>query len=758
MIKRFVLFLLITSLFLKLVSGSVLAGDEVAASDETITDDGDSASGYDIANNTDFANDDYKKVILIINQVRGDECCDTGNEKALVQQIDSLKSNKLKGNFSLRYDALLNPAYVKILKDLNADDIAGINQFNNTIKYELGAFLEITPKLAQDAGVLYKGDVTDWYKAQYVYTVGYEFEDRKKIIDKYMEEFLGVFGEYPKFATAWIMDTDSVNYMNEKYGVLTHQITREQWGTDSYTMSGGPVHYPYFASKNWLFVSGGNNSGKSGGRNQNQEQNQNQTLVLRQTGSDPMFNYGDSTNSFTTQPNDYAIGNRGFDYFRNLKNELINQRQNNYGFLLLGLENSMAQQFQDEYARQIDSIKDDGEITTMTVSEFNLFAKNNIQAVVGLEGNDLVNNSYVKSFWVNTKNYRARLILKDNKLSISDLRITNENLEDPYNNYVAQDLAFWVTPFIFNASQQYSMSEPINLSFKESFLHSLRKKYLPEMQKVNFEAKSSRNDFSTFFDGLNLTENVKEIQGFSRTTSGDLVLSWLDKDDKTNKITFTEDQMSTNFLVSSKDLMLDQSDFLKVNKSWKGFEIVFKDDNIKDNTKETSLSMDVACSSVDCKIAVSPLDDNVFSKLREDYYPYFFPEITDRIIDNLKSVFYAHNQYAVVGKNPVRFVFIPKDDKGFATNYESQPEIIVTPEPDEIDLHEKQANGTTFLDIYSNKTGKYEVQFKVDDLIDKKETVYFAPDCKNNIGYCALHPVESIRYLSSMFYTKLRNF
>jgi len=230
MIKKLVLFFLITPLFLKLVPSSVLASDEA------------------IANNGVLASDDYKKIILIINQVRGNECCDEGNENALVQQIDSIKRNNLKGNFALRYDVLSNPAYTKILKNLKGEQVDDGEQF------ELGAFLEITPKLAQDASVLYKGDSDNWYKAQNVYTVGYEFEDRKKIIDKYMENFLLVFGYYPKFSTAWIMDTNSVNYMNEKYGIYVHQITREQWGTDSYTLIGGPPHYPYPPSSDWLFV------------------------------------------------------------------------------------------------------------------------------------------------------------------------------------------------------------------------------------------------------------------------------------------------------------------------------------------------------------------------------------------------------------------------------------------------------------------------------------------------------------------------
>ncbi len=672
-------------------------------------------------------NTDYKKIILIINQVRGNECCDVGNINHLKQQLDSLQQDNLKGNFSIRYDALFQDDVVNILKNQNKNN------------FELGAFLEITPQLADDSGVSYNGELKDWYKAQNIYTLGYDKDDRKKILDTYFKKFYSVFGENPKFSTAWIMDTYSVEYLKEKYNIFAHQITREQWGTDSYTLSGGPVHYPYFSNENWLFS-------KS-----SLKENENQLLILRQTGSDPLFNYGDTTSSFTTQPNDYGIKNRGFEYFKNLKNELLNQKQNSYGFLLLGLENSMDKKYQDEFSKQLESISDDDENETMLVSDFYKVARDYNQDVTGIQGHDFVNNTDLKSFWINTTNYRVRLILKNKNLYISDLRLNNEALSDPYNDYVARDLAFWVSPYIFNSSRHYSLNEPENLSSKDKILNKIRKAYLPELNEKNLEIKTSKSDADTYFEGFLIYEGVDSISDFYRNSKGNLALSFNTIDSIKRNIDFSNKKISTDFLLEKENVILTENSLVTLNSKGKNFYLDFGIDKVL-------YSAEIECSlNNSCNISFDQPDNIAFKQIQEDLYPYFFPEIKERLASSSKSVFYPHNRYAILGKNPVRFVFIPKDDKGFATTYENDPEVVVYPSEVEISLHDKQSNGTTFLDINSQKSGKFNVKFSVNEVL-KEETVYFAKDCKTNLAYCLLHPVELKWYLSSMFYTKLRDF
>lgn len=687
----------------------------------------------------DFTNS-YQKVIVIINQVRGQECCDEGSTDSLRQQVSAIKSNGLKGNFAVRYDALIDPNFSNILSNLDQT------------QFEIGAFLEITPQLASDAGVIYSGETKEWYKAQNAYTVGYSIDDRKKILDQYMERFRFVFGEYPKFSTAWIMDTDSVNYLRDEYGISTHQITREQWGTDSYTLSGGPVHYPYFANQNWLFT-------KSDTQSFLDEGGKSQTLVLRQTGADPLLNYGDDTNSYTTQPNDYFLGSRGTDYFLRLRDTLLDQTQNNFGFLLLGLENSMAQIFQDEFVKQLESINSEknSQFTTFKVSDFAEYYNQVSESVVGVEGKDLVGSTNNRSFWVNSEKYRARFLYKDNNLYLSDLRLFNEELADPYNQYVSQDLAFWVAPYVFNASQHYLIEDESSLSytknFKEKILHELRKKVLPEFQETNFEAKTSQNDTRTSFDGLMIAENLSRLDGFKRNGEK-LFLSFLNEAQEEQHILFENDYIETNFKLGKQDLVATESDFLTQNSVRGGFEIKFIDPNDQSNY----LSANILCQDKNCKISFDQPDNNAFTLLRENLYPYFFPEIKNRILSNLKSVFYAHNKYAVVGKNSVRLVFIPRDEKGFATDYEENPDIEVKPIVSGVALHDRQANGTTFIDFFNDQPGKHQVFFKLGNKIDKQLDVYFAPNCKTNKQYCLTHPIQATWYIKAMFYAKLRGF
>ncbi len=668
----------------------------------------------------------YDNAVVIINQVRGDEVGDLGKLEYLMQQVKAVEDNHLKANFTIRYDAL-NFRFSSFLKSLDPETL------------QLGAFLEVTPSLANDAGVKYTGTKFNWYQAQHSYTEGYSLADRRKILDTYMKKFLVTFGYYPKLVTAWLMDSYSINYLHEQYGVLAQQITREQWGTDSYTLSGGPIHYPYFASTNWSFIPTSQQTG---------------VLVLRQTGADPLYNYGDNTNSFTTQPNDYSIANRGFSYFNDLKKQFFNQQHNSFGFLLLGLENSMDQKYQDEFTKQLVSLKNDG-VTTFTATDFFEYFKNKQEIVTGVQGRDLVNQSNLQAFWINAGSYRARLLLKDNKLYLSDLRVFNSSLVDPYNDYQAKQLAFWVTPFIFNASQLYTINsndqelvvdkleKKYLTALKQKVLGSIRKKYLPEFQNDNLEMQSSQNDTKTLFDGIELFNQIEKVTGFTRNNDGSLSLSFKTVNDELKTIQFFSDHFQTNFLIKKINL---SNPFYSVVREKNSYKITFAD----------LLKLNIDCNNNNCQFGFKEVTNSNFIKLREDFYPYFFPEVKARKLSSKESVFYAHNKYAIADKNPVGLVFIPKDSNGFPVRYEDKVSVQVNPEVKRVITRTPKHNGTTFIDIVSDKIGKYEVKFKLANSFSKETTIYFAPNCKERLVYCVLHPVELKWYLSSMLITKLR--
>src|SRR5579859_4360304 len=220
-----------------------------------------------------------KNTVVIINQVRGTQCCSAGSVATTQKHIDFLQKLQLPAAFALRYDAILDPQFRALF-----------SQQRNT-PIELAIFLEITPQLAKDAGVPYAGPPDRWYKAKNAYLLGYSPQDRQKIIDTIFTAFSKNFGYYPTTTVAWMIDAPSLQYLSQKYHVKVHELTREQWETDSYTLYGGPVNVPYLPSASWPLVPA-----------------QSQThalplLMLRQTMTDPIYTYGDTRSLYTSQPN-----------------------------------------------------------------------------------------------------------------------------------------------------------------------------------------------------------------------------------------------------------------------------------------------------------------------------------------------------------------------------------------------------------------------------------------------------------------------
>ncbi|PIP63024.1 hypothetical protein COW98_00835 [Candidatus Roizmanbacteria bacterium CG22_combo_CG10-13_8_21_14_all_35_9] len=379
-----------------------------------------------IFNTCSFASENRKPQVLFINQVRGEECCGKGSFDNLKLQINAFKNYQIPVFFALRYDVLTNDTYVDYLKN-------EIKEASQTVN--LGLFIEITPRLAKDAQVIYYGHENQWFEAQNVFTIGYQIKDRKKLLDQLFTTFHNKFDFYPILTSSWLIDTDSLNYLQKKYGVIAHQITREQWGTDSYTLSGGPVHYPYPGSRSWAFIP--------------DFDNKDPVLMLRQTVSDPLYNYGDTTNSFTSQPNDY-LKNKDFSYFKLLINQALFQ-QKTIGFALLGLENSNEEKYQDEFLKQIAyvyQLKNEDKIVFPGLRELkNFWIK---QKTTSYQGKGVE--------WSVTPTYRVRIKKQGGKLYLTDFRYYDKNLIDPYNDYVAKKNGYWIVPYLINSSLSYSKS------------------------------------------------------------------------------------------------------------------------------------------------------------------------------------------------------------------------------------------------------------------------------------------------------------
>ncbi len=626
--------------------------------------------------------------VLIINQVRGAECCEPGTVDILQEQLDLLTQQKLPTFFTLRWDVLTNPEFIKVINQADLEF------------FSWGLFLEITPELARAAEVNYTGTSNNWYQAQHAYTLGYSPTDREKLVDTIMAKYKEIFGEYPFLTTSWIIDAPTLNYLHDEYGVGVHQITREQWGTDSYTLYGGPPHYPYPASKNWALMPDYVASDP--------------ILIVRQTLTDPVWNYGDTQSRFTSQPNDFSQDDKGFEYFEKLFNQaLFKQPNNQIGFALLGLENSMKDKYQQLFKQQLELVANYQQQGKIVLPDLEIF-KNTWQKVVPTvyQGQDLVKNTSSQAFWVTGQNYRIRIIKKDDQICIDDIRLFNSKVKDYYADHQAQDLSYWVTPFLIDGSRFYTQEQ----SWFGKELISDGMMPLP--------------DVVTQPECWQLP-NLKSAQSEIKVEQRDSSL-----------LVFTYQGVEEEVVLTFKPTE---------------FNLPFKPAEIK---LSWMLNGDIAYQLIEkCEVESCwyqpEINSAIFARAQEIQTSSFLPEQRVGGLSANNSRLYADNPYAIAGRNPVRVVFMPRNDQGVAVKLESPPEINT-----EVELITDPAlvldNDPQFYDFMANEPIKTVVKFKISDQLELETMVYFAPNCKNNFKYCLGHPNQAWWYLKSLIGDKQR--
>ncbi len=186
------------------------------------------------------------------------------------QQMILVKQLGLPATWALKYDALMNEQYQKLLGEyLDEQD-------------DLGIWWEITEPLCRRAGVRFRDsrDALEYDdRVDSAYSLGYEPEERKKLVDAYMEDFHRVFGNNPTSIGAWVLDSVTIGYAREKYGIGAACICRDQMGTDGFTLWGGWPNGAYFPSKTNAFLPA------------SIPKQQMEIPVFRLLGPDPIYNF-----------------------------------------------------------------------------------------------------------------------------------------------------------------------------------------------------------------------------------------------------------------------------------------------------------------------------------------------------------------------------------------------------------------------------------------------------------------------------------
>ncbi|MBS3775694.1 MAG: hypothetical protein KGY70_10930 [Bacteroidales bacterium] len=363
------------------------------------------------------------KIVNIVNFIRQCEPrIDWITEEVLyqtvVKQIEALNKHNLKGTFLLQYDALMDPRYQELLKDLPSD------------RFEIGAWWEIPQPLVENSGYEWRGRYPwDWH-ADVGFATGYTPEEREKLVDTYMEDFREIFGYYPRSVGSWFIDAHTLRYMYEEYGIVASANCKDQIGTDGYTLWGGYWNQGYYPSVKNAYMPAQN------------EENQIPVPIFRMLGSDPIHQYdnglgGDRQRVMSLEPVYNATGGNPewvkwyFDWF-------INGPSMEYAYTQAGQENSFTwKKMKEGYQFQlplIKKLKEEGKLVVKNLGETGEWFKKNYHVTPPTSVTVLQDYSEkdLKTVWFNSRYYRANILWEDGTMRFRDIHIFDEKVESDY--------------------------------------------------------------------------------------------------------------------------------------------------------------------------------------------------------------------------------------------------------------------------------------------------------------------------------------
>jgi len=336
-------------------------------------------------------------------------------------EILTVKQYGFPGTYALKHDALMDKRYQELLKTYLDDSD------------ELGAWWEITPELCRRAGIGYR-DVEDLEvyedQVQGDYALGYTPENRKKLVDAYMADFHSVFGSYPKSIGSWVLDSVTIEYAAEKYGVEAACICRDQMATDGFTLWGGYPNGLYFPSKMNEFIPAQN------------AENQISVPVIRLLCPDPIYNFECNVREglqgvYSAEP--AWLTGRDKRWIPWMFGCLTQEDALGVGYAQVGQENGFLwENIRPGLAPQLDEIKKlhaAGKIRVETMAQSARWFKNKYRMTppVTFQANkDWWEENNLASQFYASANYRLSFLAEVGKLRIRDWFLYREDYESRY--------------------------------------------------------------------------------------------------------------------------------------------------------------------------------------------------------------------------------------------------------------------------------------------------------------------------------------
>ncbi len=282
--------------------------------------------------------------------------------------------------------------YTKLSDETAISLVRGLNT------YQGGVLLEVDDLLRKDAGVT-KDTLwpTSVREVERTTILGYSQSDRRKLVDTLVQKYISVFGQTPQVVSSRIIDTPTANYLKDTYGIRFQIIDEEYKDKDHSMLDGGPSLVPYPTSANWLLVPDYTNTDP--------------VWVIRRPSIDLDYSLigGDSiTPIFVFSNSSYA---------------------KNISFAPQAALYSLTTILESRQSLDLTTVP------TLYPKDISLISYGNINA---------------KLYEVTTPVYRMRILRKKSDMWITDIRLYNKNLIDPYTSRIAHYGYYMVVPYLLN--------------------------------------------------------------------------------------------------------------------------------------------------------------------------------------------------------------------------------------------------------------------------------------------------------------------
>ncbi len=355
----------------------------------------------------------------------------------IANQIRMLKEYDLPATYALKYDALMNPMYQALVKE-NLDE-----------NDDLGVWWEITKPLAEKAGIYsFQQKEGSNLHVEATYSLSYTNEERRRLLDVFMEDFYQVFQKYPTTIASWVMDIETYRYAHEKYGLVGGGICRDQIGIDGFTLWGGYANGLYYPSKYNEYLPA------------QTKETQLDMPIVRLLGPDPIYNIealvrDGISGIFTLEPawiygqSEHCVST----FFENMTEEV----QLGYAHAQVGQENSflwpnVAEGFEMQI-RMMAKLLEEKKIVIETIADTCKWFKQKYALTPPISFNaskDFTKSLALQCTWYTSRYYRLSMLLEEGQLCIRDFFIFDEDFESKYlkNLFRGDESTFEALPIL----------------------------------------------------------------------------------------------------------------------------------------------------------------------------------------------------------------------------------------------------------------------------------------------------------------------